>query len=126
MCWPRPGWRCAAPRRANSACTPTGRRNLDEFWRPWAARAAWTPTGLTAWATTWGVLGVARLRHTLAAGRITTKTEAAGYAEATYDPRWHRIVREALRIRAGGAPLYRNPWRRRADMLGFVGEALRG
>jgi hypothetical protein len=102
------------------------RRNLDEFWAPWATRAAWSPVGLTAWATTWGVLGAARLRHTLTAGRITTKTEAAAYATATYDRRWHRIIQEALRIRVGGPPLYRNPWRRRTDLLGFVREVLRG
>ncbi len=80
----------------------------------------WSPEGLTAWATSWSGLGVARLRHTLAAGRVTSKTEAADYATATYDPRWHRIVREALRIRVGGPSLYANPWRRRADMLGFL------
>ncbi|GIF17197.1 hypothetical protein Ate01nite_72290 [Actinoplanes teichomyceticus] len=102
------------------------RRNLDEFWVPWAAQAAWSPAGLTAWGTTWGVLGVARLRHTLAAARITTKTEAAAYATATYDQRWHPIIQEALRIRVGGPPVYRNPLRRRADMLGFMREALRG
>jgi hypothetical protein len=99
--------------------------NLHEYWAPWARQAAWSPAGLTAWGTTWGVLGVARLRHTLAAGRITTKTEAAAYATATYDRRWHRVIEEALRVRVGGRPRYRNPWRRRADMLGFMREALR-
>jgi hypothetical protein len=81
------------------------------------------PAGLSAWATTWGVLGVARLRHTLAAGRVTSKS-AAGHALRTYDQRWHRVVEEALRIRVGGPPLYRNPWRRRADLVGFLTEAL--
>jgi hypothetical protein len=42
----------------------------------------------------------------------------------TYDQRWHRIVGEALRLRVGGAPLYRNPWRRRADLIGFMRELL--
>lgn len=99
-------------------------RNLDEYWAPWLARAGRGPLGLTPWATAWGVLGVARLRHTLAAGRVTSKTEAAGYALGTADQRWHRVIREALRIRVGGAPLYRNPWRRRADLVGYVREAL--
>jgi hypothetical protein len=101
------------------------RRNLVDYWTPWLARGGRGPTGLTRWACAWGVLGVARLRHTLAAGRITTKTEAASYALEVYDERWHRVVREALRIRVGGRPLYRNPWRRRADLVGFVGDALR-
>ncbi|GAA4435883.1 nucleotidyltransferase domain-containing protein [Phytohabitans houttuyneae] len=95
-------------------------RNLDEYWAPWLARAGRGPVGLTPWAACWGVLGVARLRHTLAAGRVTSKTEAAGYALATAEPRWHRVIQEALRIRVGGAPRYRNPWRRRADVVGFV------
>lgn len=79
------------------------RRNLVEYWRPWLQRRARGVTGLSSWATTWGVLGVTRLRHTLAAGRVTSKTAAAAYALDTYDARWHRVVREALRIRVGGA-----------------------
>lgn len=101
------------------------RRNLDEYWTPWLRRSARGVVGLTPWATTWGVLGVARLRHTLAAGQVTSKTDAAAYALDTYG-RWHRVVREALRIRVGGPPLYRNPWRRRADLTGFMAEALDG
>ncbi|GAA4953726.1 hypothetical protein GCM10025331_48480 [Actinoplanes utahensis] len=106
------------------ALAATTRRNLDDYWRPWAARTTRSPAGLSGRATTWGVLGVARLRHTLAAGRITSKTEAAAFAEVTYGDRWHPIVREALRLRVGGDPVYRNPWRRRADMLGFLRESL--
>ncbi|RSM62033.1 hypothetical protein DMB66_23010 [Actinoplanes sp. ATCC 53533] len=54
--------------------------------------------------------------------RMTTVTATA---MATYDPRWHRIIGEALRIRVRGPARYRNPWRRRADLVGFVDEALR-
>ena len=100
------------------------RRNLVEYWTPWLDRSARGVVGLTPWATTWGVLGVARLRHTLAAGQVTAKTYAAAYALETYDKRWHRVVREALRIRVGGPRLYRSPWRRRADLVGFMTEAL--
>jgi Domain of unknown function (DUF4111)/Nucleotidyltransferase domain len=97
------------------------RANLRDYWTPWAARTGRSPVGLSAWATSWGVLGAARLRHTLAAGRVTSKTEAAAYATDTWPPRWHRIIAEALRIRTGsGTPLYRNPWRRRADLTGFL------
>jgi len=107
------------------ALAESTRRNLVEYWAPWLTRTGRGPVGLSAWATSWGVLGVARLRHTLAAGRVTSKTEAAAFATATYGPRWHRIIREALRIRVGGAARYRNPWRRRADLVGFVEQALR-
>jgi hypothetical protein len=101
------------------------RRNLVEYWTPWLNRSARGVVGLTSWATTWGVLGVARLRQTLAAGQVTSKTDAAAYALETYDQRWHRVVREALRIRVGGARLYRSPWQRRTDLVGFMTEALR-
>jgi Domain of unknown function (DUF4111)/Nucleotidyltransferase domain len=100
------------------------RRSLREYWAPWTRRSARGATGLSCWATTWGVLGVARLRHTLEAGRVTSKTDAAAYALDTYDRQWHRIVREALRIRVGGAAMYRNPWRRRADLVGFMAQSL--
>lgn len=100
------------------------RRNLVEYWAPWTQRRARGPIGLTAWATTWGVLGIARLRHTLAAGRVTSKTDAATYALTTHDRSLHRVVREALRIRVGGRPAYRNPWRRRADLIAFMEQAL--
>jgi hypothetical protein len=99
--------------------------NLAGYWTRWRDVTARGPVGFSAWATSWGVLGAARLRHTLAAGRVTAKTEAAGYALATYDERWHRVIREALRVRVGGPALYRNPLRRRADLLGFLEVVLR-
>lgn len=100
-------------------------RNLVEYWTPWLHGPARGLAGLSAWATAWGVLGVARLRHTLATGRVTSKTEAAGYAFDRYGPRWHRIVGEALRIRVGGPARYRSPRRRRADLVDCVAEMLR-
>ncbi|GAA3390386.1 aminoglycoside adenylyltransferase domain-containing protein [Cryptosporangium minutisporangium] len=98
--------------------------NLRDYWTPWRDRKARGLLGLTPWAVSWGVLGAARLRHTLAAGRVTSKTEAAAYALDTYCDRWHRLIQEALRIRVGGPRLYRDPWRRRADLLGFLSDAL--
>jgi hypothetical protein len=96
------------------------RENLAGYWTRWRDVTARGPVGLSAWATSWGVLGAVRLRHTLAAGRVTGKTEAADFALRTYDERWHRVIREALRIRVGGPVLYRNPFRRRADLRGFL------
>ncbi|MDZ5444441.1 DUF4111 domain-containing protein [Micromonospora sp. 4G57] len=106
------------------ALAESTRRNLMEYWAPWSRRHARGFAGLTPSAACWGALGVSRLRHTLAAGRVTSKTDAATYALDTYSPRWHRIIREALRIRVGGTRFYRNPWRRRADLNGFMTEVL--
>jgi hypothetical protein len=94
--------------------------NLESYWRPWARRMRVSPVGLSGWAVTWGVLGAARLRHTLAAGRVTSKTEAGRFAVDTYGPRWERIVAEALRLRLGGPARYREPFTRRADLLSFL------
>ncbi|MFB9357739.1 aminoglycoside adenylyltransferase domain-containing protein [Actinoplanes nipponensis] len=96
------------------------RENLAGYWTRWRDRTARGPVGYSARATAWGVLGAARLRHTLAAGRVTAKTEAARYALDTYDERWHRVIREARRIRVGGPALYRGPVRRHADLMGFL------
>lgn len=109
-----------------AALADATRRNLLTYWTPWAAQLTWSPLGLSEWAAAWTVLGIARLRHTLDAGRVTSKTEAAGFAVANYGPRWHRVIEEALRIRVGGAARYRSPLRRRADVLGFAREALAG
>jgi hypothetical protein len=106
------------------ALAASTRQNLAGYWTHWRDTTARGPLGLSKWATSWGVLGAARLRHTLAAERVTSKTEAAAYALSTYDERWHRVIREALRIRVGGPPLYRNPLRRRTDLLGFLGEVV--
>jgi hypothetical protein len=84
-----------------------------------------SPTALTARAVSWSVLGVARLRHTLAAGEVTSKTAAGEFALRAYGSRWERIVGEALRIRCGGPARYREPFQRRADMLAFLGHVLR-
>ncbi|MFI5936843.1 hypothetical protein [Actinoplanes sp. NPDC051494] len=47
-------------------------------------------------------------------------------ALGTYGDRWHRIIREALRIRLGGpGPLYRNPLRRHADVVAVMTHVLR-
>jgi hypothetical protein len=100
------------------------RANLESYWRPWARRMRASPIALTSRAVSWGVLGVARLRHTLAAGEVTSKTAAASFALATYGHECDRIVGEALRIRCGGRPRYRNPLHRRTDLLTFLTRTL--
>ncbi|MEJ3749186.1 nucleotidyltransferase domain-containing protein [Actinomycetes bacterium KLBMP 9797] len=66
--------------------------------------------------------------HVLAQGGVAVRGPAVTDlgVHTTCDQRWHRVVREALRIRAGGPPLYRNPWRRRADAVGFLTDLLNG
>lgn len=99
------------------------RANFEAYWRPWAARMRRSPVGLSAAAVSWGVLGISRLRHTLVTERVTSKTESGHYALRSY-PGWERIIAEALRLRCGGPPRYRNPVRRRADLLAYLDYAL--
>ncbi|MGH3157974.1 MAG: DNA polymerase subunit beta [Streptosporangiaceae bacterium] len=47
----------------------------------------------------WCVLGVSRLHHLLATGTLTSKSGAGWYALEAFEPRWHPIIREALRAR---------------------------
>lgn len=74
---------------------------------------------LSDWGVHWGVLGPPRLHHSIATGRVASKSEGGEYALQTFDARWHRIVREALRIRRseGTRSLYRTPLSRRRDAL---------
>jgi hypothetical protein len=110
------------------------RENVEAYWAGWYSDAAslTTPRGRAMlWGTgiAWGVLGITRLHATLTTGRILTKTAAGTYALDTFEPRWHRIVGEALRIRRGGqGRRYGNPLARRREALDYVGmviEAIR-
>jgi hypothetical protein len=103
------------------------RENLDTYWRRWHAGCsrALSPAGvlgLTHWPPVWGVLGAARIHHTLRTGLICSKTDAGRHAREAFDPRWHRILDECLRLRTGGPgrPRYASPVARRRDALDFV------
>jgi hypothetical protein len=122
--------------------------NLGDYWeRYWLrrSRSALSPLGLfaaTPYSVVWVVTGVSRMHCTAITGKIISKEAAAEYALVTFAKRWHPLVKESLRIRradsAGSAmasgfaaglrectgrtgerPLYRNPLRRRRDVLDF-------
>src|SRR6185436_9950653 len=52
----------------------------------------------------WFVLGVPRLHHAIATGRLTSKDGAGHHAVATFGERWRPVVAEALTCRALGEP----------------------
>lgn len=101
------------------------RGNLESYWRPWLAKSDRLLSAFGGWSlrpdfVEWGVLGVTRLHYTLATGEITSKTGAGVYALETFPEYWHRIVREAMDIRANpdrAGSLYRR------DVLGRRKEA---
>lgn len=83
--------------------------NLASYWRSWLARArgrglGW-PTGamFTPFGAVWVLGGMARIRSTLADGRIVSKREAMNRALARL-PAHRVILDEAGRLRDGAAP----------------------
>ncbi|MEU8207886.1 aminoglycoside adenylyltransferase domain-containing protein [Micromonospora sp. NPDC049044] len=98
--------------------------NLDTYWRAisdqLAVSSADEPGAELDYACCWCVLGVARLHHLIVTGRMTTKSGAAHWGLDYYDPRWHRVLREALRLREGGRPEYDNQASRLQDTTDFT------
>jgi hypothetical protein len=96
--------------------------NLDAYWGRLLdgvsrVRSPWGLAALTPYGVVWIVTGVSRLHYTLATGDITSKGGAGRHALATFPGRWHRIVREALRIRRADQA--------RSGVSGAVGAVLR-
>jgi hypothetical protein len=56
---------------------------------------------LSDWGIQWAVLGVLRQFYSFRENAITTKACAGEYALTCLPARWHPLIREALRIRAG-------------------------
>ncbi len=81
--------------------------NLDTYWRSNAEALAKMPSeGAAEAACCWCVLGVARLHHLLVTGEMTSKSAAGRWGLEHYPERWHRVLREALRVREGGPSEY--------------------
>jgi hypothetical protein len=96
--------------------------NLDTYWRDQAAYCAGNPQGAASdFACEWVVPGVARLHHLLVTGRQTAKSLAARWGLGFYPERWHRVLRESLRVREGhGEPEYDDLAERAADVTAFA------
>lgn len=96
--------------------------NLDTYWRGQAASCAEDPERAASdFACEWVVPGVARLHHLLVTGEQTAKSLAARWGLGFYPDRWHRVLRESLRVREGdGDPQYADLAERGADVTGFV------
>ena len=81
-------------------------RNLGEYWAPALDQLrAVVPDRLDElepWIVPWFVLGIPRLHHLLATGRLTSKDGAGHHAVAVFGERWRPLVAEALAYRATG------------------------
>lgn len=73
--------------------------NLGYYWTDWVV-THWSGPADAALAA-WGVLGVLRLAHVLATGRVASKTAAGRWALGHFASSWHPIIEEALAARRG-------------------------
>lgn len=98
--------------------------NLGAYWRNVAGQLAASsldePEAQQDYACCWCVLGVARLHHLIVTGEMTTKSSAGRWGLSHYDERWHRVLREALRLREGGKPEYDDQASRLRDTTDFT------
>ena len=95
--------------------------NLNTYWRGWTSGRQAVIGLASDEGIQWAVTGVSRLFYSFHESDITTKVRAAEYALQRVPPRWHRIIREALRLREGSpSSLYR--WRlvRMLDARAFL------
>jgi hypothetical protein len=77
------------------------RQNLNSYWVQWTNRPTRLLMMLTDWGIQWAVLGVLRQFYSFRENAITTKARAGEYALTCLPARWHPLIQEALRIRAG-------------------------
>lgn len=109
------------------------REHLTVHWVEQAAALEKFPAEAATEAATWHVLGVARLHHLLETGAMTSKSAGGRWALGFHDPRWHPLLREALRVRGATPedralpPSYEGPGgaeRRGADVAAFVADVV--
>ncbi len=105
------------------------RDNLNSYWRgvlQRMQRAGAARVGAQVDYTVWTVLGVARLHHLLATGRMTSKSGAGRYVVKSLDQRWTLIAQEALRGREtpDQPSLYSEATLRGQDAMDFLGWAI--
>ncbi len=77
------------------------RDNLNSYWLSWANQPQRILMLFSDWGIQWAVLGVLRQFYSFRENDITTKTKAGEYALTCLPEKWHRLIQEALDIRAG-------------------------
>jgi hypothetical protein len=97
------------------------RENLNTYWASYVHKPRRIVWLLTDYGVQWTVLGVLRQYYTFVAHDITSKVGAGDYALSHLPDKWHRIIREAIRIRQQETPsFYTSKVRRAADNYNFL------
>lgn len=97
------------------------RQNLNTYWVTFTRHPRRMTWLFVDDGVQWAVLGVLRQFYTFREGDITSKTGAGEYALAHLPVRWHRLVREAIRLQEQGGPsLYASRVARAAEAVRFL------
>jgi hypothetical protein len=103
------------------------RDNLNTYWLKWVNAHRRFPSIeyiallVSPKVIEWGVLGVSRLYYTFKEKGITSKVGAGEYALQKVPPKWHRIIKEAMRLRKDiKRSYYNSSFERRKDALGYM------
>ncbi len=96
-------------------------KNMNTYWKNWTRRPIRLLSLLTDWGVQWTVLGILRQVYTIREKNIITKQRAGEYGLYEVPERWHRIIKEAIRIRTKTAgPLYRSTFIRAMEVRDFI------
>ncbi|MEQ2527667.1 aminoglycoside adenylyltransferase domain-containing protein [Bacillaceae bacterium CLA-AA-H227] len=103
------------------------RNNLKTYWLNWVNACRRFPSiGYIALfvspkAIEWGILGISRLYYTFNGRDITSKVGASEYALQTVPQKWHKIIKESMRLRKDNKnSFYNSIFERRNDALGYM------
>lgn len=101
--------------------------NLNTYWLQWVNACRRFPSMryigifLSLKTIEWGVLGVSRQYYTFNERDITSKVGAGEYALRTVPQRWHKIIKESMRLRNNNdKSYYKSIFKRRKDALGYI------
>lgn len=97
------------------------RGNLNSYWISFIRKPQRIMWLYSDFGIEWTVLGVLRQYYTFVAHDITSKIGAGDYALQHLPQQWHRIIREAIRIRANSpGTLYGSKLARAVDAYNFL------
>ena len=95
--------------------------NMNTYWKSWTRQPGKLITMLSDWGIQWTVLGVARQFYTVREKKVITKQRAGEYLLTIVPQKWHRIIKESIRIRTkSDDALYRSRIIRMLDAVKFI------
>jgi hypothetical protein len=103
------------------------RKNLNTYWLNWMKGCEKFPSirfigsFISLGTIEWGVLGVSRLYYTFREKDMTSKVGAGEYAIKAVPQRWHKIIKESMRLRKNiNNSYYKSIFERRKDALNYI------